>query len=70
MRHVFDNVAIDMLCELHGSFGTAGGTYPTTLAGEGYQERVFASVTVNPGGTVSEDAAVKVLLEGLRNLIS
>jgi hypothetical protein len=59
-----------MFCELHCSLGPTGGTYPTTLAGEGYKERVFASVTVNPSGTVSEDATVKILCEGLRNLIS
>jgi hypothetical protein len=31
---------------------------------------VLASIAVYPSGTVSEDAAVKVLVEGLQHLIA
>jgi hypothetical protein len=37
---------------------------------EGDQERVLAAIAVYPSGTVGEDAAIEVLLEGLGNLVS
>ena len=39
------------------------------VAGEGDEERVLAPITVYPSGTVSEDTAIKVLVEGLHYLI-
>jgi hypothetical protein len=53
MRDVFDNFAVDMFCELHRSFCSTGGTDPTAFARECDKERVLASVTVYPGGTMS-----------------
>ena len=58
MRDVSDNLAVDVLSELHRSLCAAGGAYPATLTGEGDKERVLAAVAVYPGSTVSEDAAV------------
>ena len=39
MRHVFDDFAQDMFCELHRPLYTTGGAYPSALAGEGDKER-------------------------------
>lgn len=58
MRDVFDNFAIDMLCKLHRSLGSAGGAYSSAFAGERDKERVLTAIAVYPSGTVSEDAAV------------
>ena len=62
MGDVFDNFAVDVFCELHGSLGSAGGADPAALARERDEERVLASITIHPRGTVSEDAAVEVLI--------
>jgi hypothetical protein len=70
MRNVFDDFAVDMLCELHRSLGTTRGTHPAALAGEGDKERVLTAIAVNPSGTVSEDSTVEILFEGLGNFIS
>ena len=80
MGDVFDNFAVDVFPtsprlrrtsgELHRSLRPARGAYPPALAGECDKERVLAAITVYPSGTVSEDSAVKVLVEGLQYLIS
>jgi hypothetical protein len=69
MRDVFDNFAVNMLCELHRSLCSTGGTDLAAFAREGDQERVFAAITVYPSGAVSEDSTVKVLCEGFSDLI-
>jgi hypothetical protein len=69
MRDVFDNFAVNVLGELDSSLRSTGRAHPTALAGEGDKERVLASITIHPCGTVSEDSAVKVLVEGLYYLI-
>jgi hypothetical protein len=79
MRDVFDNFAVDVFPtsprlrrtsgELHGSLSSAGGAHPAAFAGECDKQRVLTSVAVYPSGTVSEDSAVKVLVEGLSHLI-
>jgi hypothetical protein len=69
MGDVFDNFAVDVFCELHRSLSSARGAYPTALARKRDQERVLASITVYPCGTVREDSAVKVFVEGLQYLI-
>ena len=58
MGDVFDNFAVDVFCELYRSLSSARGAYPPALAGECDKQRVFASITIHPSGTVSEDAAV------------
>ena len=58
MRDVFDNFAVDMLSKLHRSLGPAGGTDPTAFARECDKQGVRTAITVYPGSTVSEDAAV------------
>ena len=58
MGNVFDDFAIDVLGKLYRSLGSTRGAYPTTLARERDKERVLASITVYPRGTVSEDPAV------------
>ena len=69
MGDVFDNFAVDVFCELYRSLSSARGAYPPELAGECDKERVLASITVYPCGTVSEDSAVKVFVEGLQHLV-
>ena len=64
VRNVFDDFAVDVFCELHCSLITARGTHSTALTGEGDKKRVFAAITVYPSSTVSEDAAVKIFVEG------
>ena len=58
MGDVFDNFAANVFCELYCSLSTALGTYTSAFTGERDKERVLASITVYPSGTVSEDAAV------------
>jgi hypothetical protein len=71
MRNVFDDFAVNVLCEFHRSFCPAGGAHPSALAGEGYdEERVFAPVAVYPCGSMSKDAAVQVLIKGLHYLVT
>jgi hypothetical protein len=70
MRNVFDDFAVNVLAEFHRSFCPAGGAHPSALAGEGYEERVFTSVAVYPGGSVSEDVAVQLLVKGLHDLVT
>ena len=70
MRDVLDHFVVDMLCELHGSLGSAGGADPAALTRERYQERVLAAVAVYPSGAVSEDSAVKVLVECFQHLVA
>ena len=69
MGDFFDDLTVNVLGKLHRSLSSARGAYSTAFAGEGDKERVFASVAVYPSGTVSEDAAIKVLVEGLYYLI-
>jgi hypothetical protein len=69
MGHVLNHFAVDVFCELYRSFGTARRADPSALAGEGNKKRVFASITVYPGSTVSEDSAVEIFVEGLHDLI-
>ena len=70
MWNVFDNFAVDMFGELHRPLCPAGGTHAAALTGERYQERVLAAVAVHAGRAVSEDAAVKVFIEGFGDLVS
>ncbi len=58
MGNISDDFTVDVLGELHGPLSSAGWTYPSALAGEGYKECVFAPVAIHPGGSMSEDAAV------------
>ena len=58
MGDVFDNFAVDVLCELHRSLCSTGGAYPTAFARECDKQGVLTAITVYPGSTVSEDAAV------------
>ena len=58
MGCVFDDFAIDVFRKLYCSLGSARGAYPTAFAGKRDKERVLASITVYPSGTVSEDSAV------------
>jgi hypothetical protein len=72
MRNVFDDFAVDMLptsprlrrtsSELHRSLCTTGGAHPSALAGEGDKERELAAIAIYPSGSMSEDAALEVLL--------
>jgi len=55
--------------ELHCSLSSTGWAHPSALTGEGDKEGVFAPVAINPGGTVSKYAAVKIFVEGLHHLI-
>lgn len=64
VRNVFDDFAVDVFCELYRSFRPAGWADPSALTGEGDKKRVFAAITVYPSSTVSEDAAVKIFVEG------
>jgi hypothetical protein len=64
LGEVFDNFAVDVLCELHGALDAAGGAHPAALAGERYKERVLALLAEHPRGTMSKDAAIEVLIEG------
>ena len=80
MGDVFDNFAVDVFPtsprlrrtsgELYRSLSSARGTYPPAFARKRDKKRVLAAITVYPSGTVSEDSAVKVLVEGLQYLIS
>ena len=70
MGDVFDNFAVDVFCELYRSLSSARGTDPSAFTGERDKKRVLAAITVYPCGTVSEDAAIKVFVEGLQYLIS
>ena len=56
--------------ELDCSLRTARGAHPSALAGDSDKERVLAAITVYPSSTVSEDATVEILFEGLGNLVS
>ena len=69
MRDVFDNFAVNVLGEFYRSLRPAGGAHPPAFAGEGDKERVLAAITVYPCGTMSEESAIKVLVEGLHYLI-
>ena len=64
MGDVIYDFAVYVFCELYRSFRPAGWADPSALTGEGDKERVFASITVYPSSTVSEDAAVKIFVEG------
>ncbi len=64
MGNVFDDLTVNVFCELHCSLRPARGTYPPAFTGERDKKRVLAAVAVYPSGTVSEDSAVKVLVEG------
>jgi hypothetical protein len=70
MRNVFYDFAIDVFCELNCSLSSARGAHPSSLAGEGDKKRVLATITIYPCGTVSEDAAVKVLVIGFQYLVT
>jgi len=80
MGDVFDDFVVDVFPtsprlrrtsgELYCSLRTARGAYPTSFTGEGDKERVLAAITVYPSSTVSEDATVEILFEGLGNLVS
>ena len=69
MGDVFNNRAVNVLGELHCPLSPTRGAYPSAFTGERDKERVFASIAVYPSGTVSEDAAIEVLVEGLYYLI-
>jgi hypothetical protein len=58
MGDVFDNFAVDVLCELDCSLCPARGTYPSAFAGKRDKERVLAPITVYPSCAVSEDSSV------------
>ena len=58
MRDVFDNFAVEVFCKLHRSLRSTGGTDPTAFARECDKQGVLTAITVYPGSTVSEDAAV------------
>ena len=64
MGNVFDDFVVDVLCELDSSLRSTGRADPSALTGEGDKKRVFAVITVYPSSTVSEDAAVKIFVEG------
>ena len=70
MGNIFDYLAVDVLSELDSALSAAGGTCSAAFAGEGDKERVLAAITVNLSGTVSEDATVEILFEGLGSLVS
>jgi hypothetical protein len=63
--NIFDYFTVDVLGELHCSLSSTGWAHPSALTGEGDKEGVFAPVAINPGGTVSKYAAVKIFVEGL-----
>jgi hypothetical protein len=69
VRYILYYLVVDVFSELDGSFSPAGRTYSTAFTGEGDKERVFASVTVDPGSTVGEDSTIEILIKGLGNLI-
>ena len=69
MREIFNNRTVNVLGKLHGSLSSARGGHPTAFAGERDKERVLASIAMHPCGTVSEDSAVQVLVEGLQHLV-
>jgi hypothetical protein len=69
MGGVLNYFAVEMLCKLHCSLGSTGGAYSSAFAGERDKERVLTAVAVYPSSPVSEDAAVKVLCQGLGDLI-
>ena len=58
MGYVFDDLAVNVFCELYRALGSARGAYSTAFAGECYRERVFASIIIDSCGAVSEDTAV------------
>ena len=58
MGDIFNDRTVNMLSKFHCSFRPARGTYPPALARKRDQERVLASITIPPSGTVSEDSAV------------
>jgi hypothetical protein len=70
MGNVLNHFSMDVFRELHCPLSSARRTHPSTLAGEGDKERVFASITIRPRGTVRQDAAVKVLLIGFQYLVT
>ena len=69
MSNVFDDFAVGVFCELYCPLGTARGAYPPAFTGKRNKEGVLAAIAVHPGGAVSEDAAVEVLIESLQHLI-
>ena len=69
MGDVFDNFAVDVFCELYRSLSSARGAYPSAFTGERDKQRVFASITIHPSSSVSEDTAIKVFVEGLQHLV-
>ena len=69
MGDVFDNFAVDVFCELYRSLSSARGTDPSAFTGERDKQRVFASITIHPSSSVSEDTAIKVFVEGLQHLV-
>jgi hypothetical protein len=69
MGDVINNFAVDMLSELYRSLRPAGWAYPTTLGRERNEEGVLASIAIHPSGTVSEDAAVEIFVEGIQHLV-
>lgn len=70
MGDVFDNFAVNVFGELYRSLGPARGAYSSAFAGERDKERVLTAIAVYPGGTVGEDAAVKVLCKSFSDLVS
>ena len=64
MGCVFDDFTVNVFCELYRSLGAARGTYTSAFTGERDKKRVLAFITIYSCGTVSEDAAVKVFVEG------
>ena len=70
MGNVFDDLTVNVLSKFNRSLRPARGAYSTAFAREGDQERVLAPITVYPSGTVSEDAAVKVLVECFQYLVA
>jgi len=49
---------LNMLSKFHCSLGSTRGAYPPALARKRDKQRVRASITIHPSGTVSEDLAV------------
>lgn len=69
MGNVFDDLTVNVLCELDCSLCPARGAYPTAFARERDEKRVLAAIAIYSSGTVSEHTAIKVLVEGLQYLI-
>jgi hypothetical protein len=69
MGDTLDDFAVDVLCELHCSLSATRRAHPSALAGESDKKGVLAPIAIHAGSSVSEDAAVKVLIVGLHDLI-